>query len=352
MGLLYSLPKIDKQGWPWNEEVSESLYKKDIQWPRITIVTPSYNQGRFIEETIRSILLQNYPNLEYIIIDAKSNDDTLEIIQKYNPYIQYWISEKDHGQSDALIKGFEKASGYIMNWINSDDILCKDGLYHIAQTFIDHPDADFVYGKNGIMDIDSRVFDYMQHPKDNLPLRYLYEMPYGQQACFFTRKIYIESGGINRDIHFSMDYELYLKMHLLDIITIRIDEPIGNIRIHDDTKTAQQETIMRQENGNAFMTFLNSIQEKRKSNFFASIGHKPYKVYKVKRKLHSKRVKEAMLMYLQKNIWYYYNIGNIHIALKIVIQIIKMDIKYFLNPNYIKIIKDGTISILQSSRSR
>ena len=105
-----------RKGWPWSEESSflSKLKSDGSEWPRITIVTPSYNQGRFIEETIRSVLLQNYPNLEYIIIDGGSNDNTLEIIKKYEPWITYWISEPDKGQSDAINKGFQKATGYMV----------------------------------------------------------------------------------------------------------------------------------------------------------------------------------------------------------------------------------------------
>src|SRR5674476_271871 len=94
--------KPSRKSWPWTEEsLALSFQRSDSsEWPRLTIVTPSYNHGRFIEETIRSVLLQNYPNLEYIIIDGGSNDNTLEIIRKYEPWITYWISEPDKGQSD------------------------------------------------------------------------------------------------------------------------------------------------------------------------------------------------------------------------------------------------------------
>ena len=97
------------------------ILNKDISWPKISIVTPSYNQGDFLEQTILSVLNQNYPNLEYIIIDGGSTDKSMEIIKKYEKYISYWISEKDNGQADAIKKGFRKSSGEIFAWINSDD---------------------------------------------------------------------------------------------------------------------------------------------------------------------------------------------------------------------------------------
>jgi len=136
MSLLNKLPGIEGQkGWPWTEEVHAGIYGAKKQWPKISIVTPSYNQGQFIEETIRSILLQNYPNLEYIIIDGGSSDNTVEILKKYEPWISLWVSEKDSGQANAINKGIKKCSGDIFNWINSDDYLAPIALYNVATTY-------------------------------------------------------------------------------------------------------------------------------------------------------------------------------------------------------------------------
>ncbi len=110
-------------------------------FPRITIVTPSYNQGQYIEETILSVINQDYPNLEYIIIDGGSSDNTVEIIKKYSDRITYWISEKDNGQAHAINKGFRKATGDILNWLNSDDQLQPGALKIIAQRFGESPEG-------------------------------------------------------------------------------------------------------------------------------------------------------------------------------------------------------------------
>src|SRR5881392_2746444 len=116
-------PPRGKTGWPWTAEAPSlpPLLPNCISWPRISIVTPSFNQGQYIEETIRSVLLQGYPNLEYVIIDGGGTDNTGEIIKKYEPWITYWESEKDRGQSHALNKGFKKATGDILAWLCSDD---------------------------------------------------------------------------------------------------------------------------------------------------------------------------------------------------------------------------------------
>src|SRR5687767_12795196 len=129
-GLLAILPEHseNKKGWPWNQETTFNPGDSKKDWPKISIVTPSYNQGIFLEETLRSILLQNYPNLELIVIDGGSNDNSVEIIKKYEPWITYWITEKDRGQSDAINKGIRRTTGEILTWINSDDLLTPGSL--------------------------------------------------------------------------------------------------------------------------------------------------------------------------------------------------------------------------------
>src|SRR5262245_29806610 len=117
-------PPPNRQGWPWTQEGAPRLDGTPGEcWPRISIVTPSYNQGRFLEETIRSVLLQGYPDLEYIVIDGGSADDSVEIIRKYERWLSFWVSERDRGQVDAINKGLRRCSGVLRNWLNSDDFL-------------------------------------------------------------------------------------------------------------------------------------------------------------------------------------------------------------------------------------
>jgi len=136
---LYDLPPPPpgKRGWPWTEASVElpDPMPDGQEWPRVSIVTPSYQQGPFIEETIRSVLLQGYPNLEYIVIDGGSTDETVAILRKYEKWIAYWVSEADKGQSEAINKGFAKASGDLFGWLNSDDVYERCAIPIIAKYF-------------------------------------------------------------------------------------------------------------------------------------------------------------------------------------------------------------------------
>ena len=130
-------PPPDKSGWPWTSGSDQSAEKRpdNADWPRISIVMPSYNQAGYIEETIRSVLLQGYPNLEFIIMDGGSTDGSVEIIKKYGPWLTYWVSESDHGQTHALNTGMRHCTGEVFNWLNSDDYYEPGVLAEVGAAF-------------------------------------------------------------------------------------------------------------------------------------------------------------------------------------------------------------------------
>lgn len=179
--------------------------------PKISVVTPSFNQAQYLEETIKSVLDQQYPNLEYIIIDGGSDDGSIEIIQKYSEHLAYWVSEPDEGQTDALIKGFERASGEIMAWLCSDDLYEPYTLREVTETFGRNPHWQVVYGDSLWIDTDGRYI----RPKKEIGFNrfiWLYEGNYiPQPSTFWRRGIYEQVGGLDRQWDLAMDADLWIR---------------------------------------------------------------------------------------------------------------------------------------------
>src|SRR5262249_25120644 len=237
-------PPTDKTGWPWTEE-SRRLSNRtteDRAWPRISVVTPSFNQGEFIEETIRSILLQGYPNLEYLIIDGGSTDNTLEIIKKYSSWISYWVSEADAGQSDAINRGLKRASGEFATWINSDDMLYKDALVEHASRI--GFDSSVVYvGICAYTDENGKILSVhrarVRCLKDLLRLPQVWRKGGNivQPEVLFPRKLALDVGCLSLDNHSCMDYELWGEFFLAGAKFEYTNVPFGMHRRHGAQKS-------------------------------------------------------------------------------------------------------------------
>ena len=240
-------PPGGKTGWPWTEQ-SELLPATTVDgqlWPKISIVTPSYNQGRFIEECIRSVLLQGYPDLEYIIIDGGSTDETIDIIKKYEPWLAYWESEPDRGQSHAINKGLEKSTGKFFNWHNSDDVLAPDSLATMAGAMVKYPQAGYIHGWRIFIDDKSKVRGGKRHDYDNKisfspePASSVSNLKTGAQpACLMDRDLVIQAGKVDENLHYIMDIDLLLRITLIKK-PIYINSLTSYIRIHPDTKSLQ-----------------------------------------------------------------------------------------------------------------
>lgn len=179
---------------------------------KISIVTPSYNQAQFIESTIVSVISQNYDNIEYIIIDGGSNDGTIEIIEKYAEKISYYVSEEDNGQTHAIMKGFNRASGDVLCWLNSDDILEPNALSTVADYFTLYPERDFVYGNATWIDGAGKTL----YKRKEIPfVKWLWYYAYNyipQPSAFWRRSLYEEVGGIDRNFSLAMDTDLFARM--------------------------------------------------------------------------------------------------------------------------------------------
>ena len=265
-----------KTGWPWTEESPQlpTLAPDNSEWSCISIVTPSYNQGQFIEETIRSILLQGYPNLEYIIIDGGSTDNTVDIIRKYEAWISYWVSEPDKGQTNAIYKGFQRCTGVIWNWLNSDDLLESNALQAVAKANSQEPSATLYSGKLIVFD-DSNPSSKYFHPqafRELLDLICVWES-WGtpQPSIFMTYSACVEVGGLQTTLNYAMDYELYLRLSLIPNFKVKyIESNLARFRLHSDSKTVSQQIPFKTEIALVFDKFANQHESTMPSGWQSS----------------------------------------------------------------------------------
>ena len=243
-------PPAGKTGWPWDIESrvvqSDSLPEDGL--PKISIVTPSYNQGEFLEETIRSVLLQNYPNLEYIIIDGGSTDNSVEIIKKYEPWIDDWVSEPDCGQSHAINKGFERSTGQWGNWINSDDLLAKDALLNLSG-FLRSADPKTLFIGQCILTDKYRTTERISTSNIETFEQLIDIKNYwrngqsiAQQNVLFNLESYQNVGGLNEENHYSMDFELWGDLLLHGSHIQQVGFPVGIFRHYAGQKISDQMT--------------------------------------------------------------------------------------------------------------
>jgi glycosyltransferase involved in cell wall biosynthesis len=241
-------PPSGKTGWPWIPEEQAVGLKGMASWPRISIVTPSYNQGRFLEEAIRSVLLQKYPNLEYIVMDGGSDDESGSILQKYDRFISYWQSKPDDGQADALRQGFELASGDILAWINADDFYEPVAFSQIAHFFTEHPDTVLTNGDINLVSEDGAFLRkiYAMRPSFFFAAN-LGQHGWPQQGCFWRRNAYETVGGINSDYQFCMDLDLFTRLVRYGKSRRFSGKPLANFRLHPSSKTANLQGTLRQE---------------------------------------------------------------------------------------------------------
>ncbi|MFN8446301.1 MAG: glycosyltransferase family 2 protein [Caldilineaceae bacterium] len=212
---LHELPPAPpgKKGWPWTAVMPRlpETMPNGSAWPKVTIVTPSYNQGEFLEATIRSVLLQGYPNLEYLIMDGGSSDNSVALLQKYEPWLAGWVSERDGGQAQAINKGFRQASGEWLGWLNSDDCYAPNALGKLIQA-AQRQAANFVHGACTHFG-DTLDAPYLRQPlpeafrADTLRLT----MEFDQPACLWQRTLFTQVGPLSEKFAYVFDWEFFIK---------------------------------------------------------------------------------------------------------------------------------------------
>lgn len=214
-----------------------------MSYPKISLVTPSFNQEEFIENTIRSVVLQDYPNLEYVVIDGGSADNSIDIIKKYEDKIAYWVSEPDDGHGAGLNKGFERTSGEIMGWINSDDLLTPWSLRTVAEIFTKFPHVNWIQGTNSWWNRRGQMVKTSQNPKN------IYDYLTGnygwiqQESVFWRRSIWEEAGAsLSKDYKFMVDGDLWARFFLIaELYTVEC--VLGGYRSYGDNRASGSYTL-------------------------------------------------------------------------------------------------------------
>jgi hypothetical protein len=212
--------------------------------PAISVVTPSFAQGRFIERTIYSVVNQRYPALEYVVQDGASTDNTVEVVRRYESELRAWRSEPDAGQGDAINRGFAGTSGEIMAYLNSDDLLLPGSLAYVARYFATHPAVDVVYGHRVMIDeYDRKIGIWVLPPHDDDELALIDFVP--QETLFWRRSVWEAAGGhIDPGLRFAVDWDMLLRFREQGAKMVRLPRFLGAFRVHTAQKTSAMPDLM------------------------------------------------------------------------------------------------------------
>jgi glycosyltransferase involved in cell wall biosynthesis len=281
----------------------------EAMFPKISVVTPSYNQGNFLEETILSVLGQGYQNLEYIIIDGGSTDNSVDVIKKYESRLTFWVSEKDKGQSDAINKGFAKATGDIMCWLNSDDMYLPGALKFVAGQLnvlkeellfgnaFHFKEGTYVSRGSNVVDrsndLDLRIFDYIIQP-----------------SSFWTRKVWELTGPLSVDYHFAFDWEWFIKSREKGATFIPSVKYLSVYRLHQQHKTGIGGSKRVMEIVNIYQKYLNADFP----SFFTSLQRKRTAIQMMQnkvRKLRLSKFESKVLKILFPEIYNQFNVKEV-----------------------------------------
>ena len=232
-------PLSSQTGWPFDtSRVSPDISAEELALlPAISIVTPSYQQGPFIEQTIRSILLQGYPKLQYIIMDGGSSDETVKIIKYYAEWVDYWESARDKGQTDAIIRGWSKATGTLVAWLNSDDWYVEGALLKVGRAYVKNRGANWIMGavQNYKLGVNTSVIT--PKPMSLTDMMGSKNYCWHQPGMFWTKALIDEMGPLREDLHMGMDHEFFLRCLKKGHQPVFLEDILTVYRIHLDAKS-------------------------------------------------------------------------------------------------------------------
>lgn len=302
--------------------------------PLISVVTPSYNQGRFIEKAILSVANQSYRNLEYIIIDGGSTDQTLDVLNKHSSLIDFWVSEPDMGQSHALNKGFSRATGDIICWLNSDDYFLPDTLEVVAEEFSNNK-LDILIGQS---------YNFYENGKhilagffDDLVPRLLVGQVCPQPSTFFTRSSFLKVGGLDESLHYTMDWDLFARIGLIGNIKT-MDKVLSYQLLHPGGKMIKNSHLFCVEGSSVFCDLLYTLNGTDWAlQIASSLGYNGRNRIRspisCQVELCNNDIKLALLLFLRKMAHHEYQTLNLPQARRILSVALRLDHRFYLRSN-------------------
>lgn len=302
---------------------------------KFSIITPSFNQAEFLEETILSVLNQSYTNIEYIIIDGGSTDGSVEIIKKYEKHLTYWESKKDNGQTEAINKGFQKATGEIITWLNSDDILLPGVLNKVADYFL-KSEASLICGKAILFGVNHK--EIIKAPeKEDFRLKCLSGMPFPQPSSFFKRSILEKIGYLDTSLHYGMDYDLFSKI-TLNYNTLPVEDIFTKYRLHDNSKSNHHYSFAV-EWQKVFSKILRSLNAYRaiEDMKYLKLYHNETTTHSISKEINAHEVEKIFLYFLKYQIHWLYEATELVSVRKIIKFIKKRNKIFYQNNNLSKI---------------
>lgn len=248
--------------------------------PKINIITPSFNQGEFLRETIESVINQDYQNLEYFIVDGGSTDGSVDVIRDYEPRLAYWCSEKDEGQADAIMKGFARCTGELFAWVNSDDVLFPGCLKAVADCYLKNGRPDLIHTNVAYIDAGSRIIRLVRVSCQSRFFFFRGVWHGCAPSIFFKTSSLRDVGGVNKNLQLSMDLDVWVRMMKAGARVVHVPQYLGGFRWHDTAKTVQS-LRSRNTQENSETTSILDSNLPRSNPFKRAFWRRIYKIYQI-----------------------------------------------------------------------